>query len=131
MPLPGLIEDPSIGAPPPLHRRAEPPYYDAPRPYAIQETTMAERDARIDRLLLSQEITEFLYREAELLDERRYREWLDLLADDIRYWMPMRRNVKYGDDDGEFTRALSDVNWFDEGKDTLSRRVKQIETGIH
>ena len=92
---------------------------------------MAERDARIDRLLLSQEITEFLYREAELLDERRYREWLDLLADDIRYWMPMRRNVKYGDDDGEFTRALSDVNWFDEGKDTLSRRVKQIETGIH
>ena len=92
---------------------------------------MAERDARIDRLLLSQEITEFLYREAELLDERRYREWLDLLADDVRYWMPMRRNVKYGDEEGEFTRALSDVNWFDEGKETLSRRVKQIETGIH
>ncbi|HEX9522922.1 MAG TPA: aromatic-ring-hydroxylating dioxygenase subunit beta, partial [Reyranella sp.] len=56
--------------------------------------TMAERDARIDRLLLGQEIADFLYREAELLDERRYREWLDLLADDIRYWMPMRRNVK-------------------------------------
>jgi 3-phenylpropionate/cinnamic acid dioxygenase small subunit len=92
---------------------------------------MAERDARIDRLLLAQEITEFLYREAELLDERRYRDWLDLLADDVRYWMPMRRNVKYGDDDGEFTRAQSDVNWFDEGKETLERRVKQIETGIH
>lgn len=92
---------------------------------------MAERDARIDRLLLSQEITEFLYREAELLDERRYREWLDLLADDVRYWMPMRRNVKYGDAESEFTRAQSDVNWFDEGKETLERRVKQIETGIH
>jgi len=24
-----------------------------------------------------------------------------------------------------------DVNWFDEGKDTLTRRVKQILTGIH
>ena len=92
---------------------------------------MAERDARIDRLLLGQEIADFLYREAELLDERRYREWLDLLADDVRYWMPMRRNVKFGDDDSEFTRAQSDINWFDEGKDTLSRRVKQIETGIH
>jgi 3-phenylpropionate/cinnamic acid dioxygenase small subunit len=92
---------------------------------------MAERDARIDRLLLGQEITDFLYREAELLDERRYREWLDLLADDVRYWMPMRRNVKYGDEEGEFTRTGSDVNWFDEGKETLSRRVKQIETGIH
>ena len=92
---------------------------------------MAEREARIDRLLLSQEIADFLYREAELLDERRYREWLDLLADDVRYWMPIRRNVKLGDDEGEFTRAQSDINWFDEGKDTLSRRVKQIETGIH
>ena len=92
---------------------------------------MAERDARIDRLLLGQEIAAFLYREAELLDERRYREWLDLLADDIRYWMPMRRNVKFGEDEREFTRADSDINWFDEGKDTLVRRVKQIETGIH
>ena len=43
----------------------------------------------------------------------------------------MRRNVKYGDEVGEFTRAQSDVNWFDEGKETLERRVKQIETGIH
>lgn len=92
---------------------------------------MAEHDARIDRLLLSQEITDFLYREAELLDERRYQQWLDLLADDIRYWMPMRRNVKFGEEEREFTRADSDINWFDEGKDTLGRRVKQIETGIH
>ena len=91
---------------------------------------MAERDARIDRLLLSQEVADFLYREAELLDERRYREWLDLLADDVRYWMPIRRNVKLGDE-SEFTRAQSDINWFDEGKETLGRRVKQIETGIH
>jgi len=92
---------------------------------------MAERDARIDRLLLRQEITDFLYREAELLDQRRYRDWLDLLADDIRYWMPMRRNVKFGEDEREFTRAQHDINWFDEGKETLARRVKQIETGIH
>ena len=25
----------------------------------------------------------------------------------------------------------SDINWFDEGKDTLTRRVRQIQTGIH
>ena len=92
---------------------------------------MAEHDARIAGLLLRQEIEDFLYHEAELLDERRYREWLDLLADDIRYWMPMRRNVKLGEDEREFTRANSDINWFDEGKETLAKRVKQIETGIH
>ena len=31
----------------------------------------------------------------------------------------------------EFTREGADVNWFDEGKDTLTRRVKQIRTGVH
>ena len=88
-------------------------------------------DDRVARLLLTQEIAEFLYAEAELLDERRHDEWLALLADDIRYWMPMRRNVKFGEDEREFTRADSDINWFDEGKETLSRRVRQIQTGIH
>jgi len=65
------------------------------------------------------------------LDERRYDEWLALLADDLRYWMPMRRNVKYGEEQREFTREGQDIAWFDEGKDTLTRRVKQIQTGIH
>jgi 3-phenylpropionate/cinnamic acid dioxygenase small subunit len=86
---------------------------------------------RLARLLLAQEITEFLYTEAELLDERRYDEWLALLSDDIRYWMPMRRNVKYDDTTREFTREREDISWFDEGKDTLGRRVRQIQTGIH
>lgn len=90
-----------------------------------------QKEGRITKLLLVQDIADFLYREAELLDERRYEEWLGLLADDIRYWMPMRRNVKFGDEQREFTRETTDINWFDEGKETLSRRVKQILTGIH
>ena len=44
-------------------------------------------------LLLVQEVHEFLCAEADLLDERRYDEWLDLLDDDVAYWVPMRRNV--------------------------------------
>ena len=92
---------------------------------------MSDRDERLTRLLLAQEVTEFLYREAALLDERRYADWLALLADDVRYWMPMRRNVKFGDSGREFTREGSDIAWFDEGKETLTRRVRQIETGIH
>jgi 3-phenylpropionate/cinnamic acid dioxygenase small subunit len=92
---------------------------------------VSDIDARAARLLLTQEVAEFLYREAELLDERRYDEWLALLADDIRYWMPMRRNVKFGEEAREFTREAQDIAWFDEGKDTLTRRVRQIQTGIH
>jgi 3-phenylpropionate/cinnamic acid dioxygenase small subunit len=92
---------------------------------------MVGKDEQIARLLLQQEIEEFLYREADLLDERRYEDWLALLAEDVRYWMPMRRNVKFGDEEKEFTRAGQDISWFDEGKETLTRRVKQILTGIH
>jgi 3-phenylpropionate/cinnamic acid dioxygenase small subunit len=87
--------------------------------------------AALARLLLQREIEEFLYTEAELLDARRFDEWLALFTDDARYWMPMRRNVPHDDPGREFTREGLDVNWFDEGKDTLGRRVAQIQTGIH
>jgi 3-phenylpropionate/cinnamic acid dioxygenase small subunit len=83
------------------------------------------------RLLLKEEIEQFFYREAELLDERRYEDWLDLFTEDTRYFMPMRRNVPAEEPALEFTREGLDVNWFDEGKDTLTRRVKQIRTGVH
>ena len=43
----------------------------------------------------------------------------------------MRRNVKFGELDREFTREGYDINWFDEGKSTLERRVNQILTGVH
>ena len=92
---------------------------------------MIDTSPQLARLLLKQEIEDFLYHEAEILDERRYEEWLDLLCEDIRYYMPMRRNVKFGELDREFTREGQDINWFDEGKDTLVRRVKQILTGVH
>src|ERR1700738_2323689 len=91
---------------------------------------MTDQDDLIARLLLQQEIEEFLYREADLLDERRYEDWLALVAEDVRYWMPMRRNVKVGEAEREFTRAGQDINWFDEGKATLTRRVRQILSGM-
>jgi 3-phenylpropionate/cinnamic acid dioxygenase small subunit len=85
----------------------------------------------LEHLLLVRQIEEFLYHEADLLDERQFEAWLDLLTDDIRYWMPMRRNVKFDDQESENTRELQDMNWFDEGKETLTQRVRQILTGVH
>jgi len=93
---------------------------------------MSAADGRLARLLLQQEVEEFLYREADLLDERHYEEWLGVLAEDIRYWMPIRRNVKVDEiERRELTREGQDISWFDEGKETLTRRVRQILTGIH
>jgi len=92
---------------------------------------MTAPNSEIAHLLLKQEVEELLYHEAELLDERRLDEWLELLTDDVRYWVPMRRNVKFGELEREYTREGQDINWFDEGKDTLTRRVQQILTGVH
>jgi 3-phenylpropionate/cinnamic acid dioxygenase small subunit len=39
------------------------------------------------------EALQFLYREAELLDNGRLAEWLELLTDDITYRMPVRLNT--------------------------------------
>ena len=85
----------------------------------------------LERLLLKEEVEDFLYHEVELLDDRRYEDWLALFTEDAHYFMPMRRNVPHDETEREFTRAGADVNWFDEGKDTLGRRVKQILTGVH
>ena len=81
---------------------------------------------------LKLDIEDFLYREAEFLDERRFTEWLDLLAEDLVYFMPIRRNVKFGQhDERENTRQGEGISWFDEDKWTLGKRVEQILTGVH
>lgn len=91
-----------------------------------------ERSASLDRLLLTREIEDFLYYEAELLDQWRYEEWLDLLTDDVRYWMPLARNVQFGEQaTREYTKELEELAWFDEGKTILTMRVQQLMTGIH
>ena len=87
---------------------------------------------RLRRFELRAEIEDFYYTEALLLDERRFPEWLDLLTDDLVYFMPLRRNVKFGQHaTRENTRLGADISWFDEDKWTLTKRVEQIQTGIH
>jgi 3-phenylpropionate/cinnamic acid dioxygenase small subunit len=81
---------------------------------------------------LRQEVEEFFYDEAAMLDERRFDEWLDLMHDDIVYFMPMRRNVKFGmHQDREDTLLEEGMSWFNEDKWTLEKRVEQIMTGVH
>ena len=85
---------------------------------------------RLSYLDLMREIEDFFYAEADLLDEREYEQWLELLTEDLVYWMPMRRNVAYRDRDKDIT-AEDDLAWVHDDKETLIKRVKQIQTGIH
>ena len=73
---------------------------------------------------LRHKIEDFLYVEAELLDDRKLREWLDLLTDDVRYWMPIRHNpLERSEDVFDELAKPGDGYYFDDDKRSLSIRV--------
>ncbi|WP_424752117.1 aromatic-ring-hydroxylating dioxygenase subunit beta [Mycobacterium sp.] len=65
---------------------------------------------------------EFLYTEAELLDENRLVEWLAVLADELSYRMPVRVTRQRGEGD-DFARG---VTFFDDDLPTLTLRVRRL-----
>jgi biphenyl 2,3-dioxygenase beta subunit len=81
-----------------------------------------------ERLLLHYGVEQFLYAEAALLDARRYRDWLALVADDIHYWMPIRRTVMSADLDQEWSKP-GEIAYFDDDKAVLEMRVRKLEAG--
>jgi 3-phenylpropionate/cinnamic acid dioxygenase small subunit len=79
---------------------------------------------------LRQAVEDFLYYEAELLDERRFHDWLDLFTDDAKYWMPVRDNrLTLPGAVSEELAAPGDNAYFDDTKETLRLRVERLYTG--
>ena len=86
-------------------------------------------------------VEQFLYREARLLDERRFHAWLELLTDDIRYWMPVRtsrypkrsRAIVILDEERYVEAELAqagELALLDETKQSLSMRIARLDTGM-
>jgi 3-phenylpropionate/cinnamic acid dioxygenase small subunit len=73
------------------------------------------------------EVEDFYYAEAELLDNRQFREWFTLLADDIRYWMPIRHNPleRCSDIKDELSKT-GEGFYFDDDKASLRIRVERV-----
>jgi 3-phenylpropionate/cinnamic acid dioxygenase small subunit len=67
---------------------------------------------------------EFLVIEADLLDQRRYEEWLDMLTEDIVYRMPVRV-TKSSSLEGS---VLDGMDHFNEDRYSLRRRVERFAT---
>ena len=94
----------------------------------LERTRPAGAISLTERVALQHEVEQFLYEEAALLDARKHREWLALLADDVRYWMPIRRTVMQADLDLEFTKP-GEMAYFDDDRAMLEMRVKKLESG--
>lgn len=73
------------------------------------------------------EIEQFLYREARILDEERWEDWLELLTEDIHYWMP-RIRARFRRDRRPDHRA-GDSAYFDEDLRSLKIRIARFRSG--
>lgn len=90
---------------------------------------------------ITREVEQFLYREARLLDERRFHDWLQLFTDDVHYWMGSRANryprsskaIAILDPDRYVEEDLTgedELGLFDEDIKTLTARVARLDTGM-
>ncbi|HJF28889.1 3-phenylpropionate/cinnamic acid dioxygenase subunit beta [Acinetobacter bohemicus] len=79
-------------------------------------------------LELHHQISQFLYREAKLLDDWKFREWLDVLAEDISYTLRTTPNAQTRDRRRSIEPPTTWV--FNDSKDLLERRVARLETGM-
>jgi ethylbenzene dioxygenase subunit beta len=90
-----------------------------------------ETDTVLERVSpeLTAAISEWLHDEAELLDEGRLVEWLELLTDDVRYQVPIRIHKEITDG-SRVTGVQDDAFHLDEDRVSLQMRVDRIETGF-
>jgi benzoate/toluate 1,2-dioxygenase beta subunit len=69
-------------------------------------------------------ISAFLYREASLLDDRRWEEWLECYAPNVEYWMP-----SWTDDDEQVTDPQSQISLiYYANRQGLEDRVYRLNT---
>jgi 3-phenylpropionate/cinnamic acid dioxygenase small subunit len=78
---------------------------------------------------LQHEVEQFLYEEADILDQRDFHKWLTLLAEGIDYWMPIRTTRAKGDEENEFAQRGQGA-FFDENRQLLEERVRKLDTGF-
>lgn len=70
------------------------------------------------------EISNLLYQEAYYLDNGMYKEWLELLTDDLTYQMPLRETVE----GVGVNNIADDIDFFNETKTSLRTRVNRLYT---
>lgn len=72
-----------------------------------------------------EQLIEFLFEEAWLLDQQKFHDWLELVAEDIEYRAPVRATRERGAGQSEFSEKAF---IFKEDYDSLDARVRRFDT---
>lgn len=91
-------------------------------------TTLTAPGARADRDVHF-EVEQLYYLEAELLDAGRFTDWLDLLAEDLEYWMPTRTN-RLRRQQALSIAARGEAAYYDETRESLAWRIRRFDSGM-
>ncbi|NMP22737.1 aromatic-ring-hydroxylating dioxygenase subunit beta [Sulfobacillus harzensis] len=70
---------------------------------------------------LTLQVSDWLYQEADLLDQGRFQDWLKLMDPDVHYYAPVRQNLYQNSLDSE-------MRIFEENLRTLTLRVERLYT---
>ena len=85
-----------------------------------------QQNNKMPSLELINEVQQFLYREARFHDKEAFRDWLDMLTEDIHYWMPYRYQ-RYRKNEKEPT--IYDTAYYNDDMECLKKRILRTETG--
>ena len=94
----------------------------------VAESSSAADNSGCSPLLVLERIERFYRREARLLDEERYNDWYDLLADDLFYWMPLRENRFRRNPRPELDP--NSMALFDESKADIAVRISRLNLNL-
>jgi 3-phenylpropionate/cinnamic acid dioxygenase small subunit len=93
----------------------------APKKAAVARKAAPARAAKANGKgagLLQREVEQFLYRQAEALDDKRWQAFIDLFADDGMYWMPPAPH---------YTTWEGMPSIFIEDRDLMTVRMKRVQ----
>ncbi|MCU1645757.1 MAG: 3-phenylpropionate dioxygenase beta subunit [Nocardia sp.] len=98
---------------------------------SVDEIAAPAAASELERVLLQHRVEQFLYGEAQLLDHWHWGSWLELFAEDILYWMPVRKNrLRRQRDQDEVPQGIEVAHFYD-NLESLRMRVNQMHSGTH
>lgn len=88
----------------------------------------------VDGMVLADADTHFLasqfyFLEAELLDDGRFADWLEMLAPELHYWAPVRTN-RVRRQQALSVASPGQAAYYDETKESLAWRIRRYDSGM-
>ncbi|MEV0029586.1 3-phenylpropionate/cinnamic acid dioxygenase subunit beta [Nocardia sp. NPDC050793] len=97
----------------------------------VEQIVTPDTGVELEKVLLQHRVEQFLYHEAQLLDRWQWSSWLELFAEDVLYWMPVRKNrLRRQRDQDEVPQGIEMAHFYDDFE-SLRMRVNQMHSGTH